>query len=205
MDPHLSAAAAATRERAILSLRLTVEIEAGRACRRLPSTVLHKDLLAAAWLGALAGVDRFKPGHGAVLKTYAKWKIQGAIGDYLRLIDPLTRGHRTQVKGAQQDDPLAADPSVPVDLDDLRVRRKCANGESPEDAAVRRDTAEDLRARLWIAVQTLEPQNRKLIQMYFWQEMTLKQIAKGFGITEGACSQRKGVAFAQLRVALGPQ
>jgi RNA polymerase sigma factor for flagellar operon FliA len=66
--------------------------------RRCPPQVELDDLVSAGILGLIQAVDRFRPERGCLLKTLAEHRIRGAILDYLRRLDPLTRSARRFVK-----------------------------------------------------------------------------------------------------------
>ncbi len=70
-----------------------VELLAHRLHRRCPQVELD-DLISAGTVGLIKAVDRFDPSRNLKLKTLAEHRIQGALLDYLRQLDPLPRGTR---------------------------------------------------------------------------------------------------------------
>jgi RNA polymerase sigma factor (sigma-70 family) len=94
------------RDALILSLHSMVRRIALARRASLPRFLRGDDLLSAAWLGAVEAVDRFDPARGTDLQTYASWRIRGAIGDYLRSLDPVSRDERRKLRG----DPNAQPP-----------------------------------------------------------------------------------------------
>jgi RNA polymerase sigma factor for flagellar operon FliA len=70
-----------------------VELLARRLHRRCPQVELD-DLISAGTVGLIKAVDRFDPLRNLKLKTLAEHRIQGALLDYLRQLDPLPRGTR---------------------------------------------------------------------------------------------------------------
>jgi RNA polymerase sigma factor for flagellar operon FliA len=56
------------------------------------------DLISAGTIGLIAAIDRFDPGHNVKLKTYAEYKIRGAILDSLRSLDWAPRQQRRRSK-----------------------------------------------------------------------------------------------------------
>jgi RNA polymerase sigma factor for flagellar operon FliA len=56
------------------------------------------DLVSAGTLGLIQAVDRYRPERGCLLKTLAEHRIRGAILDYLRKLDPLSRSARRFVR-----------------------------------------------------------------------------------------------------------
>jgi RNA polymerase sigma factor (sigma-70 family) len=70
-----------------------VELLARRVHRRCPQVELD-DLISAGTVGLIRAVDRFDPTRNLKLKTLAEHRIQGALLDYLRQLDPLPRAVR---------------------------------------------------------------------------------------------------------------
>ena len=75
-----------------------VKIVLGRMLYRFPPHIEREDLEQIGVVGLLQALDRFRPGKGARFETYALSRIRGAILDYLRSLDPLTRQERRGVK-----------------------------------------------------------------------------------------------------------
>ena len=81
------------RERMILEHLPQVRLIARRIHERLPESVNLDDLISTGTLGLIAAIDRFDPNHNVKLKTYAEYKIRGAILDSLRGLDWAPRQH----------------------------------------------------------------------------------------------------------------
>jgi RNA polymerase sigma factor for flagellar operon FliA len=90
--------AAEERERLILEHLPQVRLIARRIHERLPESVNLEDLISTGTLGLIAAIDRFDPGHNVKLKTYAEYKIRGAILDSLRGLDWAPRQQRKRSK-----------------------------------------------------------------------------------------------------------
>lgn len=84
---------ASHRDDLILAHLPQVELLAKRLKRRCPQLELD-DLIQVGSIGLIRAVDRFDPARGCLLKTIAEHTIRGALLDYLRQIDPLSRGVR---------------------------------------------------------------------------------------------------------------
>lgn len=78
------------REETILAHLPQVELLARRLHRRCPQVELE-DLISEGTIGLIKAVDRFDPTRNLKVKTYAEHRIRGALLDYLRRIDPLSR------------------------------------------------------------------------------------------------------------------
>lgn len=90
--------AAEERERLILEHLPQVRLIARRIHERLPDSVNLDDLISTGTLGLIAAIDRFDPKHNVKLKTYAEYKIRGAILDSLRGLDWAPRQQRKRSK-----------------------------------------------------------------------------------------------------------
>ena len=90
--------AAEERERLILDHVPQVRLIARRIHERLPDSVNVDDLISTGTLGLIAAIDRFDPVHNVKLKTYAEYKIRGAILDSLRGLDWAPRQQRKRAK-----------------------------------------------------------------------------------------------------------
>ncbi len=69
---------------------------------RLPSHVQFDDLLHAGILGLIDAVDKFDPGKNVQLKSYARFRIRGAILDSLRQLDWSPRSLRRQARRIEE-------------------------------------------------------------------------------------------------------
>jgi RNA polymerase sigma factor for flagellar operon FliA len=86
------------RERLILEHLPQVRLIARRIHERLPDSVSLDDLVSAGVVGLIAAVDNFDPDQGVKLKTYAEYKIRGAILDSLRDLDWAPREKRKRAR-----------------------------------------------------------------------------------------------------------
>src|SRR6202163_245453 len=86
------------RERLILEHLPQVRLIARRIHERLPESVNLEDLISTGTIGLIAAIDRFDPSHNVKLKTYAEYKIRGAILDSLRGLDWAPRQQRRRSK-----------------------------------------------------------------------------------------------------------
>ena len=86
------------REHLILEHLPQVRLIARRIHDRLPESVSLDDLISTGVLGLIAAIDRFDPSQNVKLKTYAEYKIRGAILDSLRGLDWAPRQQRRRAK-----------------------------------------------------------------------------------------------------------
>lgn len=121
--------AADERERLILEHLPQVWLIARRIHARLPECVGLEDLVSAGTIGLIAAIDHFNSGHNVKLKTYAEYKIRGAILDSLRDLDWASRQKRRKAKqveaaiaaveqklsGASTEEEIAAEMGISLD------------------------------------------------------------------------------------------
>jgi RNA polymerase sigma factor for flagellar operon FliA len=90
------------REGLILEHLRQVHWIAARIHEKLPPSIELDDLISAGIVGLLAAVDNFDPAKNASLKTYAEYKIRGAILDSIRGLDGIPTHKRKRVKMVQE-------------------------------------------------------------------------------------------------------
>ncbi len=92
------ATSAEQREQLILEHLPQVRLIARRIHDRLPESVSLDDLISTGIVGLISAIDRFDSSHNVKLKTYAEYKIRGAILDSLRGLDWAPRQQRKRSK-----------------------------------------------------------------------------------------------------------
>src|SRR5580704_2306513 len=104
------------RERLILEHLPQVRLIARRIQERLPENISLEDLVSTGVIGLISAIDNFDSRHNVKLKTYAEYKIRGAILDSLRGLDWAPRQKRRKAKQieaaiAQAEQRLKSSPS----------------------------------------------------------------------------------------------
>ena len=100
-SPYATARAvlsAEERDAMILEHLPQVRLIARRIHERLPESVSLDDLISTGVVGLISAIDRFDATHNVKLKTYAEYKIRGAILDSLRGLDWAPRQQRKRAK-----------------------------------------------------------------------------------------------------------
>jgi RNA polymerase sigma factor for flagellar operon FliA len=90
------------RDELILEHLPQVNWIATRIREKLPPSVELDDLVSAGIVGLLAAVDNFDPRRNASLRTYAEYKIRGAILDSIRGLDGIPTHKRKRLKQVQE-------------------------------------------------------------------------------------------------------
>jgi RNA polymerase sigma factor for flagellar operon FliA len=225
---------AEVREQLILEHLPQVRLIARRIHERLPVSVSLDDLISTGVLGLISAIDRYDASHGVKLKTYAEYKIRGAILDSLRGLDWAPRQQRRRAKliesaiavleqalqRAPTEEEIAKELrlSVPEYQDWLSEARgltlgslENSGGEEEGKDLLRyiADTEEDWPSNLYeraelvrILAETIERMpyiEKTVLSLYYYEEMTLREIAKIVDLHESRISQLKSQAILRLR------
>ena len=213
--------AAEERERLILEHLPQVRLIARRIHERLPESVNLDDLISTGTLGLIAAIDRFDPRHNVKLKTYAEYKIRGAILDSLRGLDWAPRQQRKRSKmieaaisaaeqrlhRAPSEEEIAIELHLTLDdyhewLVDIRgVNLGSLEVASPDEEnwPSRLLERSELQRLLADAIDRIPRTERTVITLYYHEELTLREISKIVNLHESRVSQLKSQAILRLR------
>jgi len=75
-----------------------IESIAKRISARLPSNIQHQDLISSATIGLMDAIEKYDPSRNNKFKTYAEFRVRGAILDTLRMQDWTPRSIRDKAK-----------------------------------------------------------------------------------------------------------
>lgn len=204
-----------------------VNIIGGRLAISLPSFVDRDDLISSGYFGLLDAVDRFEPERKVKFETFASIRIRGAMLDYLRSQDWVPASLRAQIRnyedtlchlelklGRSATDDEVADAlgmdlcdyqrllskmnvATVIPLDDY-VRTEMPNENSPNDPAKIVDKAV-LREALAGAIHELPERERHIVSLYYYEELTMKEIGLVMHISEARVCQLHTRAIFRLR------
>jgi RNA polymerase sigma factor for flagellar operon FliA len=227
----------AERDALILEHAPIIRYVAGRIAMRLPSHVSLEDLMSAGVVGLIDAVDRFDPTQNVKFKTYAEFRIRGAILDELRAMDWVPRSVRrksgkledvynqlqTQLGRAATDEEVAEELDIDLEelyhlLDEVKgVNLLSLDDQSgplgqldPERIlhALNRDNSEDplamlglaeLRDQMAKAIESLPEKEKLVISLYYYDELTMREIGEVLGYTESRISQMHTKAILRLK------
>ena len=148
-----------------------------------PRTGLTRDdLVSAGCYGLLLAARRFDPGRGVGFGVFARSHVHGAM---MREINVAMRA-----SGVGQDEVLAFD-GEPIEPDDLPDEKQSDGVDQTETAEVR-DLMECLLT---------EPE-RTLLALYFYEDLTLGEIAAVVGGSESSAARGIKAALAKLKAAM---
>lgn len=160
----------------------------------VPPCITLDDLVGAGTIGLIQAVDRFEASRGLKFTTYAKHRIRGAMLDFLRGEDPLSRTERLKVRAADVTDRAL---SVTVSLEQfpaLGPRGYVQAGCTSSRIADRLDLE---RAR-----GCLSARENRVISLLFDLDWLSRDVASELGVNESRVSQIKRAALTKLRARL---
>jgi RNA polymerase sigma factor (sigma-70 family) len=181
----------ATREAAILQNVDLVNNLAKRLQRRLPPCVTFDDLRSAGMIGLIEAIDRFDASRGLELRNFAQHRISGAMLDFLRAEDPLSRAERRRLR----DSGSTATGPVTVSLDQMPSRlwsRMVGIHDHAAEASLLRSELREMR-------QCLSAREDRVIALLFESGWRNSQVAAVLKVNESRVSQIKQRALMKLR------
>jgi RNA polymerase sigma factor FliA len=101
-DPPAASFDPVERDRLLQENLPEVRYIARRIHDRLPSHVPFDDLVHAGILGLIDAIDKYDPSRNVLLKSYARFRIRGAILDSLRQMDWSPRALRRQARRIEE-------------------------------------------------------------------------------------------------------
>jgi RNA polymerase sigma factor for flagellar operon FliA len=227
----------ADEERVLLEHLPIVRFLARRIHERLPQHVDIEDLVSAGVVGLMDAFSKFDPAKKVQFRSYAQFRIRGAILDSLRTLDWSPRELRRKGRAVEEairvltarlgrapgENEIAAEMEMDLDqyqqlLGDLKgleigtlhVEHNESSGEEelayvpgrPEEDPLFRCLRGELEERLADAIQHLPERERLVMTLYYYEEMTMREIGLALGVVESRVSQVHASAVVHLRAAL---
>jgi RNA polymerase sigma factor FliA len=225
------------RDQLLLEHLPTVRYLARRIHERLPQHVELDDLISAGVVGLIDAFSKFDHTKQVQFKSYAQFRIRGAILDSLRTLDWSPRELRrkgraveeairsvTQKLGrapAEQEIAEAMDLGLSeyqqllgelkgLEIGSLHMERTEDSGDeelsylpgSPDEDPLFRCLQGEMKQRLVDAIDELPEKERMVLTLYYYEELTMKEIGLTLGVVESRVSQIHSSAVVRLRVAL---
>ena len=225
------------QERILLEHLPIVRFLARRIHERLPQHVDIEDLVSAGVVGLMDAFAKFDPTKKVQFRSYAQFRIRGAILDSLRTLDWSPRELRRKGRAVEEairsltarnghapnEAEVAQEMGLPLEeyqqlLGDLKgleigtlhLERNEDSGEEelayvpgrPEEDPLFRCLRGELEDRLSDAITHLPDRERLVMTLYYYEEMTMREIGMALGVVESRVSQVHASAVAHLRSAL---
>lgn len=206
-----------------------------RVASHVGRRVERGDLVSCGMIGLIDAIEKFRADRNLKFETYATTRIQGAMLDHLRSLDWMPRTLREKKKdfdetfhalqhrlGRTPTEPeLAAAMGVQVSrlqtlIRDLhRCGRLSLDGlqnaeievmlpdldDGPEQAAV----VSEQRELLVRAMARLPKRERTVMRLYYFEEMTLRQVGRLIGLSEAAVCTIHAASLSRLRAQMRVQ
>jgi RNA polymerase sigma factor for flagellar operon FliA len=214
-----------------------VRFLARRIHERLPQHVDIEDLVSAGVVGLMDAFAKFDPDKKVQFRSYAQFRIRGAILDSLRMLDWSPRELRRKGRAVEEairiltsrfgrapgEAEIAAEMGVELEvyqqllgelkgleIGTLHVEHNENSGEEelayvpgrPEDDPLFHCLRGELEERLTAAITNLPDRERLVMTLYYYEEMTMREIGLALGVVESRVSQVHASAVVHLRAAL---
>ena len=218
------------RDRLILTYAPLVKYVAGRLGSGLPAHVDENDLVSYGLLGLIGAIERFDPGRDIKFETYAIARIKGSIIDELRALDWVPRSVRSRARDIERaiadlertlhraptDEEIAEKLGLTTDeLDDslseigrssiAALDELWTISSSGGDQVALIDTIEDTQGpeeAIGEAIARLPEREKLVVTLYYYEELTLREIGEVLGVTESRVSQLHTKAILRLKARL---
>ena len=174
---------------------------------RLPDHIDRDDLEQEGMLGLIDAVDKFDESRGVPLERYVALRVKGAIVDYLRREDPLSRDHRESVRTGESPRVLsgrARTEYTSVDDRSATIERVTADLELDRAEATYHTAAEcqaraEAESMVRIGSRFLTSGQREAFHCTMIDGMDMRSTARRMGITQGRVSQLCAAAVEKIR------
>jgi RNA polymerase sigma factor for flagellar operon FliA len=228
---------AAGQEQVLLEHLPIVRYLARRIHERLPQHVDLEDLVSAGVVGLMDAFAKFDPEKKVQFRSYAQFRIRGAILDSLRTLDWSPRELRRKGRAIEEvigllTGRLGRAPSETEIAEELKLSLQeyqsllgelkgleigTLNTERNEDsgeeelAYVAGRPDEDplfcclrgeLKEKLAEAIERLPERERLVMTLYYYEELTMREIGLALGVVESRVSQIHSSAVVHLRAGM---
>ena len=225
------------QEQLLLEHLPIVRFLARRIHERLPQHVDIEDLVSAGAVGLMDAFAKFDPAKKVQFRSYAQFRIRGAILDSLRTLDWSPRELRRKGRAVEEairvltarmgrapgEGEVASELDLGLEeyqqlLGDLKgleigtlhVEHNEDSGEEelayvpghPEEDPLFCCLKGELVERLSEAIGQLPERERLVMTLYYYEEMTMREIGLALGVVESRVSQIHASAVVRLRAGL---
>lgn len=225
------------RNELILTYTPLIKYIASRLASRLPPQVALDDLISCGIIGLIDAIDKFDISKNVQFKTYAEFRIKGAMLDELRSLDWVPRSIRRKITDLEQtysilekkmgrpatDEEMSKKMNISLDdfhkllnetktvtfLDIELLRQRQPDNtftESLTESLSSNDTdpfsvlnISQIRDHVAQSIDQLPEKERLTVSLYYFNELTMKEIGHVLGYTESRISQMHSKAMLRLR------
>ena len=187
-----------------------VKAMAAKLKERLPISVDFNDLVSIGYEELVKLSKRYDPKKNDNFWGYAKTRIYGSMLDFLRKLDVVSRGDRKLIKDIEKitENYLAEYDELPSDeylsrvlnVSEEKIKRAKISSEIYNvmpieeqleffDNVSKKVEEEELIEHIQKVLKTLNENEQLIIQLYYFEELSLKEISEILGLTESRISQ----------------
>jgi RNA polymerase sigma factor for flagellar operon FliA len=229
------------KERIVKEFLPVVRYTAYRLSWRLPPQISVDDLISVGLNGLFDALDRFEQGK-VKLKTYAQYRIKGAMLDELRAMEWIPRSKKKKIntlrevhsklekefKRVPEDEEVAAALNLSLDeyyqileeskggitlkFEDYENNAESSNinlvdniedpnGKNPLNILMELDQKKSM-ARI---IDELPEKEKMVLSLYYWEELTMKEVGVVLGLTESRVCQLHNQALIRLKAKIGKE
>ncbi len=216
-----------------------VDILVGRMVTQVPSFMNKDDMKSAGMLGLLDAANKFDASKNILFKTFAEYRIRGAILDEMRKLDWFSRSLRDkqnrigrtimdlELKLGRDPEEHEVATAMNLSLDDYRIilgevsHLGCVSLnetlDNSQEGSSFLDSLMDERAdispgarieglqlaeKVADVLAQLSEKERLVVSLYYYEELTQKEIAEVMELSEGRVSQLHSQALIKLKTKL---
>ena len=203
-----------------------VKIVAGRIAISLPPHIDREDLISSGFFGLIDAIERFEIKRNIKFETYASVRVRGAMIDYLRSKDWIPVTMRQKIRKYEQticqlesdlgrsatDEEIANALGITVKelknligqynsstIVPLEEYLQTDNIESIDYNPVETAEYNELKEILAKVIDRLPDKERLVVSLYYYDELTLKEISLILKLSEARISQLHSKAIFRMR------
>jgi len=229
-----------SQEDMVLKYSPLIKFVAHRLAMRLPSHISVQDLISAGVIGLMDALSKYDPNKGVGFKTYAEFRIRGAMLDELRAMDWVPRSVRQKATRIErtilhlenkmgrpvEDEEVAGELGISLEdyynsineikglplLDREMIENKVLKlsdrdildllTDGQENDPFHQLSFKELKGALATAIEELPHKEKLVISLYYFEELTLKEIGEVLQLTESRICQIHTKVILRLRAKL---
>lgn len=217
------------REKIIENYLPLVKLVAGRVAISLPQHVDRDDLISSGFFGLLDAIERYDLSRNVKFETYAVTRIRGSILDTIRSQDWLPATVRQKARQYEQilaelenrlgrsatDSETSEALGISVEQLHTLINQLNTSTLVPLEDFLQSETVagnitnpsqnieeEEVKSSLMKAIDKLPEKEKLVVTLYYYEELTLKEISLILKLSEARISQLHTKAIFRLRGAL---
>jgi RNA polymerase sigma factor for flagellar operon FliA len=235
VEKRISGTKKLSREQLILEHASLIKYIAHRIALRVPPQIEVQDLIDAGVVGLIDAIEKYDPSKDVKFKTYAEFRIRGAIFDELRSLDWVPRSVRKMINKLEEayitleqqlgrpatDEEVAEEMDLEVEefyqllrqasgvslmsidqtlnIDNSKKTILEVTEDSHDKNPFEQFNMREMKELIAKSIDNLPEKERLVISLYYYEELTMKEIGKVMNLTESRVSQIHTKVILRLR------